>query len=274
MNYIVLIIVAVVGIAIGMYFSRGKINNLISKQGAAHIVANEYGVRVFEPQIQEERKVTIKELLPALRNVEVCGKIIKLFEVRSFKTASREGRVANMTIADETGSCRLVLWDEKQLQEVEAGNIKEGDIVRVKNGYVRSNQFSGNEVHMGNQATWEINPEGVAFSGIQSEAPVTMKHINELQENETVEVIGTVVQLFEPRFYDSCPECRKKVVFGEDGEIQCATHGKVEPVAQAILNMVFDDGTDNIRVVCFRELVKQVLEVDDVFVLRDNPDQF
>ncbi len=250
-----------------------QLSDLISKQGAAHIVANEYGVRVYE-QVAQQRKVKVKELLPALRGVEVVGKVMKVDGVRSFNTGTREGRVCNLMIADETGQCRLVIWDEKQLKEIEAGALKEGDIVKVLNAYVRSNTFSGNELHMGSQASWEVNPEGVTIENVVAAPVVEKKKIKDLNENDVVSVVGTVVQIFEPRFYDSCPTCRKKVVFGEDGGVECATHGKVESVPQAILNLVFDDGTDNIRVVCFRDVVNKVLEVEEAISLRDNAEEF
>ena len=54
----------------------------------------------------------------------------------------------------------------------------------------------------------------------------------------------------------------------------CEVHGRVQSVVQAILNIVFDDGTDNIRVVCFRDNVNKVLELEDVGVLRNDPDKF
>ena len=61
--------------------------------------------------------------------------------------------------------------------------------------------------------------------------------------------------------------------FSGDG-FSCAKHGPVMSVPQAILNLVFDDGTENIRVVCFRDAVKNVLEMDDVALLKDSPEMF
>ena len=250
-----------------------QLSDLISKQGAAHIIANEYGVRVYDPQTLTARKVQIRELLPALRGIELLAKVTKVFEVRSFKTANREGRVVNLMIADETGSCRLVLWDEKQIQDVEQGKVKEGDILKISNAYVRPNSFGNNEVHMGNQASFVVNPEGETLENVKTSLSPEKKAIKDLTQDDTVTLVGTIVQIFEPRFYDACPECQKKVVT-ENGVFKCVTHGIVQSVPLAVLNFVFDDGTENIRVVCFRDLVKQVLEVDDVTLLKENPSAF
>ena len=256
-----------------------QLSDLISKEGAAHIVANEFGVKVYEIPKNLGRRIMINELNPAFKGVEMLVKVLKIDPIRNFKTAAREGRVTNVLVADETGTCRLVLWDEKHLKEVEEGFLKEGMTVKVMNAYVRDNNFGGKEVHMGNQATWTLNPVGEELGTVASPAaqrmnmPAEKKSIKDLAENDVVSVVGTVVQIFEPRFYDSCPQCSKKVEFAPEGS-KCATHGSVTSIAQAILNMVFDDGTENIRVVCFRDNVKFVLEMDNVAILKENPDVF
>jgi ssDNA-binding replication factor A large subunit len=251
-----------------------QLSDLISKEGAAHIVANEYGVRVYETQAEGPRKVQVKDLNGMMKGVEIEIKVSKMFEIRSFKTAMREGRVCNLFVGDETGSCRLVLWDENHIKEVEEGKIEEGSVLRVKNAYVKENDRGFKEVHLGGQGTWEINPEGLTIElKAGGEASADRKYIKDLVENDNAALVGTVVQIFEPRFYDSCPECRKKVEMKEDGAY-CANHNKVESVPQGILNLVFDDGTDSIRIVCFRDNINKVLEMEDITVLRDNSDKF
>lgn len=249
-----------------------QLSDLISKDGAAHIVANELGVKVYD-NTSALKKVTIQELNPVFKNIEMVAKVLKLNEIRNFKSATREGRVANVMVGDETGTCRLVVWDEKQIKELEEGKIKEGDLLKLSGCYVRENNFGGKEVHMGGTSSWCINPEGQNMGEVKQIQKIEKKHIKDFAENESISVVGTVVQIFEPRFYDACPQCGKKVEFKEEG-FACPTHGFVTSVPQAILNMVFDDGTDNIRVTCFRDNVKSVLECDNLLELRDNADKF
>ena len=65
-----------------------------------------------------------------------------------------------------------------------------------------------------------------------------------------VKIRGTVVNIAEPRFYDACPECRKKV--SPDGDkFKCSTHGDVKANKTLIFNFVIDDGKGNIRATCF-----------------------
>ena len=63
------------------------------------------------------------------------------------------------------------------------------------------------------------------------------------------------MQAFEPRFFHVCPECKKRVVSGAEGFI-CAEHGKVASEKKALMNVVIDDGTENIRAVAFHESLK------------------
>jgi ssDNA-binding replication factor A large subunit len=253
-----------------------QLSDLISKEGAAHIVANEFGVRVYQISSgsANEQKSTIKDLNPIIKNVEVTVKVQQVYEVRSFKTAMREGRVVNLFVGDETGNCRLVLWDEKHIKAIENKEINVGDVLKVKSGYVKENNRGYMEVHLGSQGSWVINPEGVKVEAVAGgQAQADRKNIKDLAEGETATVIGTVVQIFEPRFYDSCPECGRKVMVQGEG-FACTTHGVVESKPQGILNIVFDDGTDNIRIVCFRENINAVLDVPEVVELKDNPDKF
>lgn len=247
-----------------------QLSDLISKEGAAHIIANELGVKLYDASA---RKIQVKDLNPMLKGFEIVGKVLKLYEIREYNTGMRKGRVANMFIGDETGSCRITLWDENQIQEIADEKVKEGDIVKIMNGYVKENR-GFMELQLGSQGSWEINPSGVTIEakGL-GQVDGVKKDIKDIKENDNVKLVGTVVQIFEPRFYDACPDCKKKLSYGEEG-FECATHGKVESKAQPILNIFFDDGTDNVRVVCFGDNVNKVLDIEDATVLKENPDKF
>lgn len=250
-----------------------QLSDLISKDGAAHIIANELGVKLYDATA---RKVQVKDLNPMLKGFEITAKILKLYEVREYNTGMRQGRVANIFIGDETGSCRVTLWDENQIKQMEEGKIKEGDILTISNGYVKENR-GFMELQLGSQGSWVVNPEGVTIEakglGAGGGPDAVKKDIKDIKENDIVKLTGTVVQIFEPRFYDACPQCNKKLSYEETG-FECITHGKVESKAQPILNIYFDDGTDNVRVVCFGDNVAKVLDMEDVVSLKDNPDKF
>ena len=55
-----------------------QLSGLISEEGALHILANELGIKIFD----DPGKLQIKNVLAGMRNVELIGKVIKIYEVR------------------------------------------------------------------------------------------------------------------------------------------------------------------------------------------------
>ena len=76
-----------------------QLSGLISKEGAAQIIANELGIKIF----REVGKVKINEIRAGMRDIEIDSKVMNVYDVREFKTEKRQGRVASMVVADETG---------------------------------------------------------------------------------------------------------------------------------------------------------------------------
>ena len=231
-----------------------KLSDLISKEGAAHIVANELGVKLFDPL--NKREIKIERLVAGMRSVIVAGKVVKLYKVFEFNKNGRSGKVASFLIGDETGRVRIVMWDTNLIAKMENGEINEGVTVRVKNGYVKSNN-GFNEVNVGNQGEIEINPADVKIENVkESSAPqAERKQIHDLKSGDFASVMGTITQIFEPRFYDTCPQCNKKV----SAESECKEHGAVDKKPAAVVNFLFDDGSGNIRCVAFRDQAEKLL---------------
>ena len=71
-------------------------------------------------------------------------------------------------------------------------------------------------------------------------------------------------QIFDPRFFNICPECKKKPT--QEGEVfSCNEHGKIIPERRALINLVIDDGSETIRAVLFHEnIAKLGLDVDNL----------
>ncbi len=245
------------------------LKDLISKEGAAHIVANELDVKLI--QEYSEKKLKINGLVPGLNFINIDVRIISIYDIKSFKNEKREGKVSSMAIGDDTGIARLVLWDTKLIELVESGKLKENDIITIKNSYCKEN-LSGMELHLGSKGEILINPPNISIGNIKSTKSFNQKSIKELKENEFAEINGTIVQLFEPKFYVACSECNKKTEL-INGVYVCKEHGNVITKEVPILNFFLDDGTDNIRVVCFRELANKVLD-NNFARIRTTPSEF
>jgi replication factor A1 len=229
---------------------KAKLSGLISKEGAAQIIAAELGINF------EDQDLKVNELMPGMRKVNIVGKIINLFPVREFSKNGREGKVANFILADDTGSVRVVLWDVNHIELIENESIKQGDVVEIKNGSTREG-----EIHLSGFS--DLKKSDVVFKSVKSEAVASEGSLNEARQGQNIKVRGVVVQIFQPRFYRVCPNCNKKVV-DEGGGYKCGEHGKVEPKERAILNFVLDDGTETMRVVVFSDQIGMLVPEEDL----------
>jgi len=248
-----------------------QLSGLVSKEGAAYIIANELGVKLFE---QTSGKLQVKNILTGMRDVETIGKVTHKFDIREFNINGRQGKVGSFIIGDETGTIRVVCWGSKA---DEINNINQNDIVRIKSGYVKENN-NMKEVHMNDKSLITVNPEGVSVNTVvETEKPKpSRKSISELNENSSnVELFGTIVQSFEPRFFEVCPTCNKRAK-PVDGNFMCEEHKQVTPDYSYVMNIVLDDGTETIRTVFFRQQAEKLLSKtkEEMLNYRNNPQEF
>jgi hypothetical protein len=243
-----------------------KLSGLISKEGAAHIIANELGVKL----VQTEGIALIKNLVPGMRGIIVQGKVVRKYEVREFNTGERKGKVASLMMADESGQVRLVLWND---QADIFDKLKEDDVLRITSPMVKEN-MGRKEVHMNSLAKMDVNPKGVTIAaqagflgGERPERqPAVRKKLSELSEkDDNAEVFGTIVQVFDPRFFEVCPQCGKRARKADEG-FACETHGTVTPDYSYVMNLFLDDGSSNMRVVLWRSAVQRLTGLSDAEV--------
>ena len=248
-----------------------QLSGLISKEGAAHIVANEVGIKLFEAF---SGKLQIKNILPGLRNVETVGKVMQVYEMREFTTNGRHGKVASLVIGDETGTIRAVLWGD---QADNIKNISPGAVLKIVGGYVRENRGSI-ELHVNERSKLIINPEGETVKGVKlaEQEAMVRKPINKLAESDNnVEILATIVQAFDPRFFPIDPETGKKVTESE-GSYYLGDKKVENPDFSYVMNVIVDDGTDNMRAVFFRDSMEKLISSskEQILAYKENPQTF
>ena len=247
-----------------------QLSGLVSKEGAGHIVANELGVKIFEPL---SGKLQIKNILSGMRDVETLGKVLQVYDIKEFVKNDAIGKVASILIGDETGTIRVVMWGT---QAEHAANIGQGFVVKIIGGYVRENN-GRKEIHLNERSQLLINPKGETINEVAAETRQRVrKEINGLNENDSdVELLGTLVQVFDLRFYEICPKCGKRARQSTDLFV-CNDHGNVMPAYSYVLNAVLDDGTETIRCVFFRNHVEKLLGIpqEGVLKFKNEPSEF
>ncbi len=245
------------------------LSGLISKEGAAHIIANELGVPLFE---KVSGRLQVKNILAGMRSVETVGRVVQVYEVRDFQTEQRTGTVGSFILGDETGTIRIVCWGDlaQTLKQ-----FKQGDIIKLRGGYVRENQ-GRKEVHLNDKSVLIVNPKDEQVPELVPRAvmPIVRKQIKALSEaDQSVELLGTIVQVTDPRFYEVCPSCNRRVL-GNPGAYTCSQHGAVTPDYSYVSNVILDDGTDTIRAVFFRDQVESLFKKSkqEMLASRDQPE--
>lgn len=231
-----------------------ELSGLISEEGAAHIIANELGIELIS---QSQGPLKIKEIYAGMRNVSAVGKVLRKFEPREFSKNDKKGRVCSCVLGDETGTIRVVFWND---QVSLLDKVQEDDVLQIKAGYVKENN-GGRELHLGERSEIAINPAGVSVNNVrQGTAAYVRKTIAELKEgDEGAEILGTIIQVFDPRYFTVCSQCNKRVT-EQDGTAQCADHGIVQPIFSYVMNLVVDDGSGNIRGVFWKNQTNQLLQ--------------
>lgn len=249
-----------------------QLSGLISKEGAAHIIANELGVKLLE------NSGKIKDIYAGMRSVEFAGKVQTVYPLNTFaRQDGTEGKVSSCMVADETGVMRVVGWGEQadSISKLEIGNV-----IKVSGGMAKENQRGYSEVHVNEKSQVIVNPVGITFGevkALQQRAAATRKEIKALLDgDENIELLGTVVQVFDPRFFEVCPTCNGRAKDPGDGKFVCEKHGIVKPDFAFVMNVILDDGTDNIRCVLFRQQAERLLgkTIDQLLPLRQMPEQF
>jgi replication factor A1 len=218
-------------------------------------------------------KKELAEITVDMRDVDVEGKVVRVFPVNTFDRDGGKGRVQNVIIADETAQVRLTFWNE-DVDKIKA--LDEGDVIVVTHAYAKEGFRGGVEVHVGRRAEIEINPKGSRLEQLEltelSSQPKTQPagrvligNIDESSEGKSVEVCGIVVGISQKSpIYPACPSCRKKVE-EEEGRFTCTVCGDVkEPEYRMLYKITVDDGSGSIRTTLFGEAGEALLQMTAV----------
>ena len=103
------------------------------------------------------------------------------------------------------------------------------------------------------------------------------KSISSLSANDAnIELLGTIVQIFDPRYYEVDPQTGKRIRPREDNKFYDQAGKEIKPEYAAVMNALLDDGTDTIRVVFFQNQLVNLLKInkDALAAYKDNPAEF
>jgi hypothetical protein len=227
---------------------RAKLSGLVSKEGAAQIVAAELGINF------DQERMKISQLLHGMKRANIVGKVVDVSPVREFNKNGREGKVCNLLVADESSNVKTVLWDTNHIALVENGKLKKGDVIEISNGNVRNG-----EIHLSSFS--DIKQSKDQLGEVVSAKVYPDRKLKDIRQGESMRTRAVIVQAFEPRYFEVNAATGRKVT-DEDR----AKGAKVEK--RALLNIVLDDGSETIRSVIFGETIENLgLTKEEIFDL-------
>ena len=238
---------------------KQELSGLVSKEGAAYIVGRELGISLVK---EGRRDLKVKTLMAGLRNVDIELKIVRVYDARNWEKEGKKGKVCNLLVGDETGLCRLSLWNE-EVEMVEGGRIKEGDSIRISNGYVLTDNRGNPELRVGKGKIKRIEknidvPQSPRRTEISDAFSSQKRQLDELKEGDYFTIRASILQLFSRKpFYEVCPECGIRME-EKEGKFICSDHPGREPKYNLLAAGFIDDGTACMRAVMFREAAQKI----------------
>ena len=173
-------------------------------------------------------------------SVNIALRIKRVFPVVEFRRSDGStSQVLSVIGSDDTGTIRVSFWDE---QVEKAKELKQDDVLLLKNAYSRTGLRDRPEIHVGRNTLVEINPSGVEVEAFK---PCYTKLGDVEIGYEGLEVVGRVLEVQPLREY-ATPDGRT---------------GKV-------LSMLIADETAALRINFWREKADLVAGVKRGDVLR------
>jgi replication factor A1 len=189
-----------------------------------------------EVDVQVSDTHHVEDLSLGLSDVNLRGRVLSTDSVRTFdRDDGSEGRVANLTLGDETGRIRVTLWDERADR---AEELESGTSVEVVDGYVRERD-GDLELHVGSRGAVEEVDDDVAYD------PETTD-IADLELDERADIAGGVIETDPKRTFDRDD--------GSEGQVR---------------NVRIKDGTGDIRVALWGEKADLDVDLADYLVVTD-----
>ncbi|MEF8879708.1 MAG: OB-fold nucleic acid binding domain-containing protein [Candidatus Thermoplasmatota archaeon] len=127
--------------------TREKYDDLLDEETAALMIVDKLGRN-------KQNIVKINQIKPGEEHT-VYGTIKQIGEKRNFKRKNGgNGRVVNIDIEDETGSCKLVLWN-RDVELIKKKKLRPGTKIKLINGYVKDG-YNGLEINLGRWSMLQV----------------------------------------------------------------------------------------------------------------------
>jgi len=202
-----------------------QMGGLCDEKTAAMLVAHDLGLNETGKSSQK-----VADIKSDSGNVNFIAKVVSVFPIREFtRSDGTVGRVGNLLVADETGSIRITLWDDKA-DLINQGFIEIGHNLQL-GGYVKEG-YSGVEVNIGGNGVLSQTDEEVNVKN------ASMKISDIKSGTGSINVIGRLLDISDIRTFNK-----------KDG-----SKGRVG-------NITIGDDTGKIRITLWDEKTDKIAEL-------------
>ncbi|PIU21752.1 MAG: hypothetical protein COT15_00690 [Candidatus Diapherotrites archaeon CG08_land_8_20_14_0_20_34_12] len=203
-----------------------KMAGLLSREGAAFMVAKDYGIDLDTTST----RVKINELKEGLQNIDVLVRVKQVYTPKKFEKNGKKGMLCNMLVEDETGECRAAAW-HNHVKEIE--DVRKNQILLLKNCYISVfNEKPSLNIGFSSQIDKKVNE-----TILLSESNNLIK-LNELKEGlQNVDIIARIITVFPINYFEK------------------------EGVKRGVINFLIGDGTKTIRATAWNDMVEIVSEL-------------
>jgi replication factor A1 len=201
--------------------ARNMTGGLIGDDSLLRMIAAELGVEIANENGTANHRLSLGHLVTGLNNVTVTGRVVAVYPVRTFDGV-KPGKFASVSIADNDGMVRVILWNEKA-SLVESGELKVGQIVKFAHGYTKADRSGTTELHLGDRSQVELNPLNVKSEDYPSVSKFTTKVKEISLEQKSVNLEVKVKDIFASSTFIRSDQTPGKVlrlkVADETGEV-------------------------------------------------------
>lgn len=232
-----------------------EITNAYTREWAGAVQLN-FGDRVRIEKTEKEKlpedafkpkETTIKELRSGMGRVDVTGKILELNE-KEVTVDGGSKKVFSGIIGDESGKAQFTSWHDFK--------IKEGDVLRITGGYVKSWKGIPQLTFDSNATVKKMDKKKITVQNLKS-SKMPMHELVEKRGALDVEVEGIVIDIRPGSgVVMRCPDCNRVLMNDE-----CSVHGKVKGNLDLRVKIVLDDGTGAVNSTLNRNLSEKLLGI-------------
>ncbi len=171
----------------------------LGKQGLIEVNPKDVDSTELENKGSPISFMKINQLQLSMWNVNLIGKVQWKSQISTFNRQNGSGKVASLSIFDETGQTRVALWDA---HAAFIDQIAINEWVKIENGYTRGAQDNAIELHVGNKS--KISKENSVSLALPdaNKGSITLNEVkiqDLASQSKNLKVVGTILEKGEPR---------------------------------------------------------------------------